>query len=130
MFCVPLLACSQPKNIAVEGYDLISYFDQKAEEGKPQYKVHYNGKEYYFATSEHQIKFKQNPQQYLPQYGGWCAYAMGLDGSKVEINPKSYKVIDNKLYLFYKTALVDTKSKWDKNEEMLMKQADINWKHE
>ena len=44
-----------------------------------------------------------NPSCYVPQYGGWCAYAMGYNGEKVEINPESYSIEDKKLYLFYKT---------------------------
>lgn len=130
----PIAACSQKENdseaLAVEGYDLVSYFNSKPMKGTAKYRFDLNGISYDFANSTNRDIFSKNPKKYLPQYGGWCAYAMGFDGSKVEINPASYKVIDGKLYLFYKTILVDTKSKWDKNEDSLMKQADLNWKNE
>jgi hypothetical protein len=38
---------------------------------------------------------------YAPQYGGWCAFAMGNSGEKVTVNPETFKIIDSKLYLFY-----------------------------
>jgi hypothetical protein len=64
----------------------------------------------------------------LPTYGGWCAYAMGEKGEKVSVDPKSFLVIDNKLYLFYDSFFNDTKEKWNKDPINLKNNADINWK--
>ena len=61
-------------------------------------------------------------------YGGYCAYAMGFDGSLVEIDPETYKIIDGKLYLFYNAYFNNTKTKWDKDEKSLKAKADSNWK--
>lgn len=131
LLLLPFLGCSQEvnskKSLAIEGYDPVSYFEGKAEEGFLKYQVQESGLTYRFTSTNHMKIFEANPKAYTPQYGGWCAYAMGLDGSKVEINPESYKVKDGKLYLFYKTIFLDTKSKWDKNEESLKTKADQNW---
>ena len=58
-----------------------------------------------------------------------CAYAMGLEkADKVSVNPKTYKIIDNKLYLFYNKLGINTKENWDKEgEEKLKANADKNW---
>jgi YHS domain-containing protein len=115
------------KGIALMEYDPVSYFQGNPKKGSPAFKSSIDGATYYFSSKANQASFVNSPQEYLPQYGGWCAYAMGLDGSNVEINPTSFKMLEGKLYLFYKTKSVDTKSKWDKNEKALKSKADSNW---
>ena len=73
--------------------------------------------------------FLKNPSKYEPQYGGWCAYAMGSAGEKVEINPETFKIIDGKLYLFYNAYFNNTLKSWNKEETKLKSQADTNWKN-
>ena len=72
-------------------------------------------------------EFKKNPAQYEPQYGGWCAYAMGDSGEKVSIDPETFKVLDGKLYLFYNKFFNNTLKSWNKDEAKLKKSADANW---
>ena len=71
---------------------------------------------------------KKNPLNYEPQYGGWCAYAMGKDGSKVEVDPETFKIIDGKLYLYYNKFFNNTLKSWNKDETNLKSRADLNWK--
>ena len=52
--------------------------------------------------------FLKNPTNFEPEYGGWCAYAMGDSGEKVTINPETFKIINGKLYLFYNAFLTNT----------------------
>ena len=115
--------------LAVEGYDLVSYFsNEKPKVGNKTIFYTFQGATYLFANEENKKLFIETPEKYLPQYGGWCAYAMGKNGEKIAVNPKAYIISNNKLYLFYKTSLVDTKKKWNKNSEGLQKKADENWK--
>lgn len=116
------------KQIAISGYDAVAYFTEgKAKEGKAEFAVYNLGLTYYFATAANKELFKKNPSQYEPQYGGWCAYAMGNDGSKVEVDPETFKVLNGKLYLFYNKYFTNTLKSWNKNEAGLMKNADANW---
>ena len=86
--------------IAINGYDAVAYFKQgKAVKGEKELAVFDQGVTYYFSSNENKDEFKKDPSRYEPQYGGWCAYAMGKDGSKVEVDPGTFKVIDGKLYL-------------------------------
>lgn len=113
---------------AVSGYDVVEYFNNNAVQGSSDYKAEFSGAVYYFKNKANLDLFKAKPKNYVPQYGGWCSYAMGKSGKLVEINPESFSIENDKLYLFYKTRFVDTKSKWLKNNSKLKSKADTNWK--
>ena len=113
--------------LAVEGYDVVSYFQGKPQRGQKGLSYTYKGVTYRFTTPENLELFKSNPQRFEPQYGGWCAYAMGLDGSKVKIDPQTYKIVDGKLYLFYNFYFNNTLIDWNNNEQALQQAADTNW---
>ncbi|WP_337967456.1 YHS domain-containing (seleno)protein [uncultured Flavobacterium sp.] len=116
--------------VAIQGYDPVGYFNQgKAIKGKKEISASYQGVIYKFSSSENKDAFLKNPSKYEPQYGGWCAYAMGSAGEKVEINPETFKIIDGKLYLFYNAFFNNTLKTWNKEETKLKSQADTNWKN-
>lgn len=74
--------------VAIEGYDLVSYFEaENPLKGKAENALLYEGATYWFALMANKEKFQSALENYLPQYGGWCAYAMAK-GNQVEINPK------------------------------------------
>lgn len=117
------------KGIGLSGYDPVAYFvDSKAIKGSQKITVTHDGIIYYFSSEDHKKLFLKIAEQYIPTYGGWCAYAMGLDGSKVKIDPKTFKIIDGKLYLFYNFYLTNTLKDWNKNEKELLEKADRYWK--
>ena len=115
--------------VAIKGYDPVAYFTRvKAEKGKSAFAFSYHGVNYHFAirrrigTVSRQIR-----KIFEPQYGGWCAYAMGHDGSKVEVDPETFKIIDGKLFLFYNRFFNNTLKTGIKDESKLHIQADANW---
>lgn len=117
------------KKVAVQGYDPVAYFKQgKAIKGKKEISASYQGVIYQFSSSENKDAFLKTPSKYEPQYGGWCAYALGSSGEKVEINPETFKIIDGKLYLFYNAYFNNTLKSWNKDETNLKSKADSNWK--
>lgn len=116
------------KNIAIQGYDPVAYFTvNKAVKGKKEFAVAAEGVTYYFSTAENKELFKKEYKKYEPQYGGWCAYAMGATGEKVEIDPATFKIIGNNLYLFYHSWTNNTLNKWNKAEGALKAKADVSW---
>lgn len=118
----------EKKQLGIGGYDPVSYFTLgKAQEGNAANTATYQGITYRFINAENGNLFKKNPSQYEPQYGGWCAYAMGNDGSKVEVDPETFKINNGKLYLFYNKYFTNTLKSWNKDEARLMKSADANW---
>ena len=115
--------------VAIQGYDPVGYFTlKKAIKGKKEISASYEGVKYQFSSNENKETFLKNPSKYEPQYGGWCAYAMGSNGGKVEINPETFKIIDSKLYLFYNAYFNNTLKSWNKDEANLKNQANSNWK--
>ena len=115
--------------VALQGYDPVAYFIQKkALKGKTTLATAYEGVVYYFSTQANKEFFAKNPSQYEPQFGGWCAYAMGANAEKVEINPETFKIVDGKLYVFYNAYFNNTLKSWNKDEVNLKKKAETNWK--
>jgi YHS domain-containing protein len=115
--------------LAIQGYDPVAYFTQKkAVKGKSTFTSVFEGVTYNFSSQANKDLFIKNPAGYEPQYGGWCAFAMGDYGEKVEINPETFKIVEGKLYLFYNAFFNNTLKSWNKNEANLKKKADTNWK--
>jgi len=115
------------KGLMLNGYDAVSYFSGKPVKGKNSFQYNYNNCLYQFSSQANLDKFKLNPSQYEPAYGGWCAYAMGDKGEKVEVDPETYKIINGKLYLYYNSFFNNTLTDWNKDEANLKKKADTNW---
>lgn len=115
--------------LAIVGYDPVAYFtSNKAMKGKKDLSYQYKNVTYYFSSAANRDAFVNNPSAYEPQYGGWCAYAMGASGEKVEIDPETFKVAGGKLFLFYNAYFNNTLPKWNKDETNLKNKADKNWK--
>ena len=116
--------------VAIEGYDPVSYFvSKRAMEGKKELSLSYDGVIYYFSSPTNRDAFKANPVKFAPEYGGWCAFAMGDSGDRVEVDPETFKIVDSKLSLFYKKLFNNTLNSWNKDEAGLKSRADKNWRN-
>jgi hypothetical protein len=114
--------------LAIEGYDPVAYFTaNKAQEGNKEIALTTEGVTYRFTSAQNRDLFKSDPAKYQPQYGGWCAYAMGASGENVDIDPETFKLLNGKLYLFYNKFFNNTKKSWNKAEADLKSKADANW---
>ena len=113
--------------LAIEGYDVVSYFNGQPKKGSKNLSFNNKGVTYYFSSQANLDLFKKSPEKFEPTYGGWCAYAMGNTGEKVEVDPETYKIVDGKLYLFYNAYFSNTLPKWNKDEKNLKLKADKNW---
>lgn len=87
------------ENLVANGYDVVSYFtDSKPVKGKQTISTDFQGLLLYFSSHENKRKFLDDPEKYLPKYGGWCAYAIGNAGKKVDVDPFSYIIEKQKSY--------------------------------
>lgn len=117
------------KGAVAKGYDVVAYFNNEAKEGSKEISTEYDGVKFYFSSQENLNTFKKSPTKYIPQYGGFCAYAIGAKGSKVPVNPETFEIRDGKLYLFYNRGSTNTLSLWTKEgAEQLKAKADQNWR--
>ncbi len=134
LFTITISAQQQDYNVkkgfVAEGYDVTAYFSNKAIKGDSKFVAIHDNTKYKFANQLNLDKFKKNPGKYVPQYGGYCAYAVAVNSEKVDINPKTFEVRDGKLYLFYNSWGINTLDKWiDEDAEKLQTKADENWQN-
>lgn len=116
------------KGFAAEGYDVVSYFQDNPQKGNKKFAHSHEGVKYKFSSSENLEIFKKSPAKYMPQYGGFCAYAVAVKGEKIGVDPETYLIEDGKLYLFYNSWGVNTLDKWNnEGAEKLQKEADMKW---
>ena len=110
---------------AVGGYDTVAYFkENKAVKGSDQFKTSYKGADWLFASQQKLDLFKANPDQYAPQYGGYCAYAVGEKKQLVSADPTQFTLVNGKLYLNYDEEI---KNIWLAKKDAFISQADVNW---
>jgi YHS domain-containing protein len=120
----PVAAVNTTEGFALKGYDPVAYFTGgQPTKGSAQYSFQWKGVTYLFASAENLLRFKADPDKYLPQYGGYCAYAMSLDRI-ADIDPHRWAIVGGKLYLnngFLAQNL------WSLNKSGNIVSADRNW---
>ena len=110
VFCVAPLAIAGTDSrsvnadgdrLAIHGYDPVAYFTMKKPvKGKPEFSFSWHGAKWQFAVAKHRDLFARAPEQYAPQFGGFCAMAM-TRGVTAEVDPKVWTIVEGKLYLNY-----------------------------
>ncbi len=129
--------------IALGGYDVVAYFQNyqngitdKGTKGSKNISSEYDGITYYFSSQKNKNLFEANPENYIPAYGGWCAWAMSYGKTGVPVNYDTFLIAPNAngkntLFLFYNSWGTNTLKKWLKgNHEELVKKSDITWQKE
>lgn len=90
----------EKSKLGLGGYDPITLFEgDEPKPGKFELRHLHAGKVYVFTNETHQGRFSRDPGRYLPQFGGHCAFAMGLYGGLVEGDIQFRKIVYGKLYL-------------------------------
>lgn len=111
-------------DLAVGGYDPVAYFTQgKPVPGSESFGLEWKGATWRFASAENRAKFEAGPEQFAPQYGGHCAWAMA-DGREASGDPKFWKIVNGKLYLNYDG---DVQKKWERDIPGFIRSADVHW---
>lgn len=120
----PVALVNATDDFGLKGYDPVAYFiSSQATIGKPEFSYPWKGVTYRFASAENLQQFKAEPEKYLPQYGGYCAYAMSINRI-ADIDPDRWAVVDGKLYLnnnFFSHKL------WSVGRSGNITSADKNW---
>ena len=110
--------------VAIEGYDPVAYFLQgEAIRGDDDFAFPHEEAIYHFSSYGNLERFRKNPQQYLPQYGGYCAWAV-KEGYIAKINPKAWTISNERLFLNYSKSY---QRRFEKDLQSNIEQADNNW---
>ncbi len=119
-------ACSSDEQ-AFYGNDLITYYLGNPIKGNPEFSLNYDGLSLQFATKSNLDLFLNDPQKYLPAYGGWCAIAL-TNGALVQPDFNHFKVENGELMFFEVKAFFNGKTAWEKNPEINKIVADKKFK--
>jgi YHS domain-containing protein len=130
LLAVPLLAqSSRSLNVdggalAVHGYDVVAYVtDAGAVRGRPEFNYQWQGAVWRFASAAHRDAFAREPERYVPQFGGYCAWAVSR-GYTADIDPEAWRIVDGKLYLNYSKRV---QRMWEQDIPGNIAKAVANW---
>lgn len=109
---------------AIRGYDVVAFFTTSTPvKGEDQYAYIWKDATWLFSSIENRELFKNNPEKYAPQYGGYCAYGMS-GGYKAPTVIETWKIVDQKLYFNYSLKVQEM---WNKDIPGYILKADGNW---
>ena len=110
--------------VAIKGYDPVAYFtDGHPVKGSREFTFTWNDATWQFASAAHRDLFARDPAAYAPQYGGYCAWAVS-QGYTAGIDPASWKIVADKLYLNYDP---DVQARWAQDIPGFIAKAEKNW---
>ena len=112
--------------VGLKGIDPVSYFDPgKPAKGASGISNDFDDVRYLFVTQKHRAAFASDPERYSPQFGGLCATGLS-SGVKAEADPRVFRIVDGKLYVFSSTKARDMA---DKDPSLLKKAREV-WNQE
>lgn len=115
---------TSPDDVAIQGYDPVAYFtESRPVKGDPAIEEEWQGARWQFSSAENRALFSNNPDQYAPRYGGFCAGGMSL-GRKAPIDPEAWVIVDGKLFLGGSSGAIDF---FNESTEEKIAKADTNW---
>ena len=119
-----LAATTAHSTVGVGGYDLVSYrTGEKPLRGNGNHVAVHDGVTYLFVSDSNKDKFEKSPDNYLPAYGGYCAYGVAV-GKKFVGDPDVWEIVDGKLYVNLDNKI---KGLWVKDIPGNITKANNNW---
>ena len=113
-----------PAGKAIKGYDVVDFFKvQQPVMGTDSFAYTYKKVQWLFSSRENLEAFKADPEKYIPQYGGYCAYGTS-QGHKAPTETGTWTIVNDRLYFNYNQKV---KSMWLKDQQALIKKADLQW---
>ncbi len=124
VFAKDLVNVAGASGVALDGYDPVAFFiDKKPMNGDPAISVTYKGGKYFLASKEHKVMFEADPQKYVPQFGGYCAFGVAVDALfPVDIN--TWQIRNGKLYLNLNPTVL---KEFNRDFEAYVAKAEKNW---
>jgi YHS domain-containing protein len=110
--------------LAIDGYDPVAYFTEgRPVQGDPRFTHTHRGATYHFMSAASRDQFVKEPERYVPQFGGFCAYAVSRNYT-ADTDPLAWKIVDGKLYLNYNAR---AQAKWQEDVPGNIAKGHANW---
>jgi len=114
-----------PDGVAIRGTDPVAYFTEgRAVPGTAAHSLEWNGATWHFASADNRAAFAEDPGQYAPQYGGFCAWAVAEKGKLYSTQPDNWAIVDGKLYLNYND---DIEARWQADIPGFIAEGNARW---
>lgn len=110
--------------LAIRGYDPVAYFAEgRPRRGDPSISAEWVGATWHFASAANRDRFMSDPEGHMPQFGGFCAWAVAR-GYTAPIDPDAWQIVDGRLYLNYSQSV---QRRWQRDIPGFIARAEANW---
>ncbi len=115
-------AVNTENGIALKGGDAVAYHTQgRLVPGNSKFIHETKDAVWHFSSEKNKNLFIATPEKYMPQYGGYCAFAVST-GVTAVAQPETWTLKDGRLYVFNNS---EAKASWI--TENLSAKSDANW---
>ncbi|MDZ7639798.1 MAG: YHS domain-containing (seleno)protein [Bryobacterales bacterium] len=113
------------EGVAIAGYDVVSYFEGSVpRKGTTMWQADHKGARFLFASDANRQRFVKDPDRFVPQFGGYCAFAMAA-GKRKSCDPRRFSLRDGKLFLF---SGATPRDRWLQDEASWLAKAVAAWR--
>jgi len=124
IYALDRIATGRFNNVAIGGWDPVSYhLSSGPVKGDKNISYLWQGAEWHFASEENRRRFIADPQEFAPQYGGYCANGLS-DQHVIRGNPEIYYLSEEGLFFFFSQRGRDS---WIRTPEAKKARADAFW---
>ena len=86
--------------VVLHGHDPVAYFAEgSAVAGSSEHTFEWRDAVWQFSSARNRRDFIGNPEDYAPQFGSFCAFAVSK-GFTADIMPEAWHIEDGRLYVF------------------------------
>jgi YHS domain-containing protein len=116
-------AVNKSGEVAIKGYDMVAYTTGTPAKGEARFAYTWNGATWHFVSAANRDDFARQPEKYVPQFGGYCAWAVSR-GYTADVDPEAWKIVEGRLYLNYSKSV---QRRWEQDVPGNIQKAQANW---
>jgi hypothetical protein len=121
----PEIYTGRLSSVALGGYDAVAYFTEaRPVEGLRRHEMRWKGATWRFASERNLEAFRAAPDRHAPQYGGYCAWAVGARNVLAPGDGRYWAVVDGRLFVNYDAGV---QRDWLVDVPGFIAAADRNW---
>jgi len=119
-----LINADPHSRIALQAYDPVAFHTTgKAVKANPAISAEHRDYKYLFSSEANKATFEEQPEKYIPAYGGYCAFGVA-NGVCVPVEIDTWEIIDGHLVFQYSQ---EFKQKFGENKDENIRKANDNW---